>query len=65
MIKPTTIPIVPRLLNKLYSDAKGIHERETDKNVAKTKIKELFGGRLRLMVTGSAPVAAEILTFFK
>ena len=65
MIKPTTIPIVPRLLNKLYPAAKGIYERETDKNVAKTKIKGLFGGRLRLMVTGSAPVAAEILTFFK
>lgn len=60
-IKPTTIPIVPRLLNKLYPVMKGIYEKEN----SSAKIKAMFGGRLKRMVTGSAPVAPEILTFFK
>ena len=29
------------------------------------KMKAMFGGRMRLMVTGSAPVSPEILTFFQ
>ena len=29
------------------------------------KIKELFGGRMRILITGSAAISAEILTFFK
>lgn len=29
------------------------------------KVKELFGGNLRVMVTASAPISGEVLTFFK
>jgi len=29
------------------------------------KTKEAFGGRVRLMLTGSAPISAEIIDFIK
>lgn len=58
--KPTVIPIVPRLLNKFYPILKGLYEKEGNYD----KIRAMFGGRLRLLVTGSAPVAPNILLFF-
>jgi long-chain acyl-CoA synthetase len=58
--KPTTIPIVPRLLNKFYPILKGLYEKEGNYN----KIRAMFGGRLRVLATGSAPVAPTILLFF-
>jgi long-chain acyl-CoA synthetase len=30
-----------------------------------SKIRNIFGGKIRIMVTASAPIAAEVLTFFK
>lgn len=36
---------------------------EYDETVFK-RAKDTFGGRLRFLVTGSAPIAAEVLTFF-
>ena len=85
-IKPTVMPIVPRLLNMFYSVLKpfshvdkaladkawtakyenwkkGILTSEYDETVFK-RAKDTFGGRLRFMVTGSAPITAEVLTFF-
>jgi len=79
-VRPTIIPIVPRLLNMFYAMLKpfshvdkalaeqawkvkyenwqkGILTSEYDDTVFK-KAKEAFGGRLRFMVTGSAPIAA-------
>lgn len=79
-VRPTVMPIVPRLLNMFYSmlrsfpwvdqktaaDAwkaklenweKGILTSDYDEKVFK-RIKDTFGGRLRYMVTGSAPIAA-------
>lgn len=29
------------------------------------KVKEQFGGNLRVMISASAPISAEVLTFFK
>lgn len=52
--------MVPRLLNKFYPVFKGLYEKEGNHN----KMKAMFGGRLRKIVTGSAPVAAVILSFF-
>lgn len=43
---------------------KGILTSEYDDTVFK-RAKDAFGGRLRFMVTGSAPIAAEVLLFFK
>ena len=52
-IRPTTIPMVPRLLNKFYPVFKGLYEKEGNHK----KMKAMFGGRLRMFVTGSAPVS--------
>jgi long-subunit acyl-CoA synthetase (AMP-forming) len=48
-------------LNKFYPVLKALYEKEGNYN----KIRAMFGGRLKIMVTGSAPVAPAILTFFK
>nr|XP_029731299.1 long-chain-fatty-acid--CoA ligase 1-like isoform X1 [Aedes albopictus]XP_029731300.1 long-chain-fatty-acid--CoA ligase 1-like isoform X1 [Aedes albopictus] len=89
-LKPTLMPAVPRLLNrvydKIYSEVarssvkklllrmalnakeaeikRGIVRRTSmwDKLVFR-KIQEGFGGRLRLMVVGSAPLSPTVLTF--
>lgn len=58
--KPTSIPIVPRLLNKFYPVLKALYEKEGNYN----KVRAMFGGRLRIVATGSAPVAPTILHFF-
>ena len=60
-IRPTFLTMVPRLLNKFYPVAKGIYQKEGNYD----KVRGLFGGRVRHIITGSAPVAAEILTFFR
>ena len=60
-IRPSVLPIVPRLLNKFYPVFKGLYEKDGHNK----KMKAMFGGRMRLMVTGSAPVSPEILTFFQ
>lgn len=52
-IRPTILTMVPRLLNKFYPLLKGMHEKEGNYD----KIKAMFGGRVRLIVTGSAPVS--------
>lgn len=89
-LKPTLMPAVPRLLNrvydKIYSEVsrssvkklllrmalnakeaeikRGIVRRTSmwDKLVFR-KIQEGFGGRLRLMVVGSAPLSPTVLSF--
>ncbi len=59
--KPTFIPMVPRLLNKIYPVAVGILKQ----GGTPAHVQKIFGGNLRLMVTGSAPISAEILSFFQ
>lgn len=59
--KPTALAIVPRLLNKFYPLLKSISDKEGNFN----KAKAIFGGRVRMMVTGSAPVAPAILSFYQ
>lgn len=89
-LKPTIMPAVPRLLNRVYDKInneisnspikkmlfrmalnskeaeirRGIIRKNSlwDKLVFK-KVQEAFGGRLRLMVIGSAPLAGPVLTF--
>jgi long-chain acyl-CoA synthetase len=55
-VRPTFLPSVPRLFEKLYS-ALGPHADAAT-------VRGLFGGRLRMALTGAAPIAPEILAFF-
>lgn len=92
MLKPTVMPAVPRLLNRVYDKiqndinvsglkralfnmalkakekeiARGVLRRNGcwDKLVFK-KVHQAFGGNLRLMVVGSAPLAGNVLTFMR
>ena len=52
--------MVPRLLNKFYPVMKEMYEKDGNYERAKN----MFGGRVRIMVTGSAPVSPVILKFF-
>ncbi|XP_043281122.1 long-chain-fatty-acid--CoA ligase 1 isoform X2 [Venturia canescens] len=89
-LKPTVMPAVPRLLNRIYDKVHaelqssflkrmlfnmGMRSKEAEikKSIVRTnsiwdkivfkKIQESMGGRLRLMVVGSAPLAGNVLTF--
>lgn len=85
-IKPTVLPIVPRLLNMFYAMMasfpwvdrqvaeaawnqkvanweKGISTSDYDDKVF-SRVRNTLGGRVRLMITGSAPISTEVLKFF-
>lgn len=91
-LRPTVMPAVPRLLNRIYDKVmaevsgslikkllfnmalstkeneikRGIIRRNSfwDKLVFR-KVQDQMGGRLRLMVVGSAPLAGNVLTFIR
>jgi long-chain acyl-CoA synthetase len=91
-LKPTIMPAVPRLLNRVYDKIQNeisssaikrmlfrmaLNSKESeirhgiirnnsmwDKLVFR-KVQDGFGGRLRLMVVGSAPLAGNVLTFVR
>ncbi len=55
-VRPTFLPSVPRLFEKLYAAlAPGADA---------PAVRAVFGGRLRKALTGAAPIAPEILEFF-
>ncbi|XP_011503341.1 PREDICTED: long-chain-fatty-acid--CoA ligase 5 isoform X2 [Ceratosolen solmsi marchali] len=89
-LKPTVMPAVPRLLNRIYDQVRselensflkriffnmGLRYKESDikrsiirKNtiwdsLVFKNIQEDMGGRLRLMIVGSAPLSGKVLTF--
>ncbi|XP_035443727.1 long-chain-fatty-acid--CoA ligase 5 isoform X1 [Spodoptera frugiperda] len=89
-LKPTMMPAVPRLLNRLYDKAQSeissskikkllfnmalsAKESELKRGIVRSdsvwdklvfrKVREGMGGRLRIMVVGSAPLAGNVLTF--
>ncbi|KAK7575580.1 hypothetical protein V9T40_011866 [Parthenolecanium corni] len=92
ILKPTIIPAVPRLLNRIYENEmavirpsffkrmlfnlamnakhsqlkSGIIQKNTiwDRLVFR-KVQENMGGRLRLMMVGSAPLAGSVLMFMR
>jgi long-chain acyl-CoA synthetase len=96
-VKPTYLPSVPRIFEKIYTKAtaaEGLEKQLLERAVATgrrvreleregrqpglplslqhklgdklvlSKIRDLFGGRVRLCVTGAAPINPEILEFF-
>jgi long-chain acyl-CoA synthetase len=98
-VKPTHFPAVPRIFEKIYSQARsraegGVKEKLFDKAIQTgrqvrelerrgespgpvlraeyeladrqvlSNVRELFGGQVRLAITGAAPVAKELLEFF-
>jgi long-chain acyl-CoA synthetase len=99
--KPTYLPSVPRIFEKLYTAAMKLQSQSSDEDRQRFKqavklgidvrmrrqrgedvpdqlrrafdqaddrlfsrVRELFGGRIRQAVTGAAPIAPEILEFF-
>ncbi|WKY06955.1 hypothetical protein Q1695_006828 [Nippostrongylus brasiliensis] len=91
-LRPTVVPVVPRVLNRLYDKvmtevnksylkkalfnlAIKYKAREMQSfiirnngffdNLVFKKVREGMGGRVRLMVTGSAPLAENVLTFVR
>lgn len=91
-LRPTIMPAVPRLLNRIYDKvfaeasrsglkktilnmALNSKQAELQKRIIRSnsiwdkivfkKVQQGFGGRLRLMVVGSAPLAANVLTFIR
>lgn len=91
-LRPTVIPVVPRLMNRIYDKvmsevakssmkrtmfrwAMNSKDRELKRGVIRDdsiwdrlvfkKVREGLGGRVRFMCTGSAPVAENVLNFFR
>lgn len=91
-LAPTVLPVVPRVLNRLYDkvmsevNKSGIRKalftaamaykaRELNNwiirnnsfvdNLVFKKIRDGFGGRVKLMITGSAPLSENVLTFVR
>ncbi|VDN56007.1 unnamed protein product [Dracunculus medinensis] len=67
-LKPTVVPLVPRVLNRIYKmwlvvKRLGVMRATLLDEIVFKKIRQGLGGRIRLMVTGSAPVAPEVLEF--
>jgi len=91
-LRPTIMPVVPRILNRVYDkvwqearksyvknflldqavkwkfrDLQNLLIRNCtlwDRFIFK-RIRDMFGGRVRLMVSGSAPLSGEVLTFMR
>uniref|UniRef100_F1KXI1 Long-chain-fatty-acid--CoA ligase n=1 Tax=Ascaris suum TaxID=6253 RepID=F1KXI1_ASCSU len=89
-LRPTVIPLVPRVLNRIYDKvmsevnksfikkavfhfALAFKVRELRNGIVRNdsvfdklvfnKIRDAMGGRVKLMVTGSAPLAEKVMTF--
>lgn len=92
ILKPTVMPAVPRLLNRIYEQELAIirpsffktimfnfamnskHSQLKRGKIQKNniwdklvfrRVQENMGGRLRLMIVGSAPLAGNVLTFVR
>ncbi|MDQ3713401.1 MAG: AMP-dependent synthetase/ligase [Acidobacteriota bacterium] len=59
-VKPTVFASLPRFFEKIY--AKVVSENE--KVIEPQKLKDAFGGNIRLATSGGAPLPAEIADFF-
>ncbi|XP_058505760.1 long-chain-fatty-acid--CoA ligase 1-like [Solea solea] len=90
-LKPTVIPVVPRILNRMYDKIYGQantllkrwllgfayrrKEAELKKGIVRRdsiwdqlifrKVQASLGGRIRVMITGAAPISPTVLTFLR
>jgi long-chain acyl-CoA synthetase len=60
-VRPTVFASLPRFFEKIH--AKIVAENGTDK-VSPQTVKDAFGGRMRLLTSGGAPLPEEIAQFF-
>ncbi len=82
IVKPTTVAMVPRILNKVYDTimtevnkskikrfliSQALHNQKSSlfSRFVFRKVKNLFGGEVKIMLTGSAPITHEVLHFFR
>ncbi len=59
-IRPTFLPSVPRIFEKLYTAFSAAPPGEA----LYAKVRAAFGGRLRMALSGAAPIAPAVLEFF-
>ncbi|XP_041116561.1 long-chain-fatty-acid--CoA ligase 5-like [Polyodon spathula] len=62
-LRPTVFPVVPRLLNRVY-DKVHFTSFKTILTVL-FSLKGTMGGRVRVMVTGAAPISPTVLNFLR
>lgn len=60
-VKPTVFASLPRFFEKIHASLVARHGTE---NVDPQVVKDAFGGRMRLLTSGGAPLPAEIAQFF-
>ncbi|WP_051807816.1 AMP-dependent synthetase/ligase [Actinoplanes subtropicus] len=56
-VRPTFLPSVPRIFEKLHTTLAGRADAAT--------VRAVLGGRLRMALSGAAPIAPEVLEFFR
>ncbi|GIX80334.1 long-chain-fatty-acid--CoA ligase 1 [Caerostris extrusa] len=64
LLKPTILPLVPRIMNALFAKGKVTNQSIWDKLVFK-KFQDALGGNVHMVVTTSAPVSTEVMSFFR
>lgn len=59
-VRPTYFPSVPRIFEKVHAAFAGA-PRGDELNA---RVRAVFGGQVRIAISGAAPIAAEVLEFF-
>lgn len=59
-VRPTFFPSVPRIYEKVHAAFAGAPRSEE----VLAKVRGVFGGRVRVAISGAAPIATEVLDFF-
>ncbi|MEW6439827.1 MAG: AMP-dependent synthetase/ligase [bacterium] len=62
-IRPTIFYSVPRIFEKVHTQLIGQAAGGAD-GLTPERIRQVFGGRIRILLSGGAPIAKEILEFF-
>ena len=81
IVKPTQVSVVPRVLNKVYDTVMSEVNKSPVKEwlvqqalreqpaflsrLVFRKLRSLFGGEVKAMITGAAPITPEVMHFFR